>query len=138
VRKQFVITLESAMPRRVERGSFGRGTACLAVTHGRRATSGRPVGPHDEASAGPDRSQTRHVRHNRHRRPAQQRLRRCTATPTEEGLPALFFFDMLEQRIYLARRGMVAMSLPVGEAECDRFAQAVDAFSTTRGPLMRA
>ena len=45
---------------------------------------------------------------------------------------------MLQVGIYLARRGMVAMSLPVGQAECDRFADAVDAFCTTRGPLMRA
>jgi glutamate-1-semialdehyde 2,1-aminomutase len=65
-------------------------------------------------------------------------VRRYTTTANEEGLLELFFFDLLEAGIYLARRGMVAMSLPVGEAECERFAQAVDAFCTTRGPLMRA
>ncbi len=65
-------------------------------------------------------------------------LRRYTASAQEEGLLELFFFDMIQANIYLARRGMVAMSLPVGEAECDRFAAAVDAFCTTRGPLMRA
>jgi glutamate-1-semialdehyde 2,1-aminomutase len=65
-------------------------------------------------------------------------VRRYTTTATEEGLLELFFFDLLQAGIYLARRGMVAMSLPVGEAECERFAQAVDAFCTTRGPLMRA
>ena len=65
-------------------------------------------------------------------------LRRYTADATEEGLLELFFFDLLEGGIYLARRGMVAMSLPVSEADCDRFAEAVEAFCTTRGPLMRA
>ena len=65
-------------------------------------------------------------------------LRRYESTRAEEGLLELFFFDMLAAGIYLARRGMVAMSLPVGEAECDRFAEAVDAFCTARGPLMRA
>lgn len=65
-------------------------------------------------------------------------IRRYSASASEEGLLELFFFDMLERGIYLARRGMVAMSLPVGEAECERFVEAVDAFCTTRGPLMRA
>ena len=65
-------------------------------------------------------------------------LRRYDASATEEALLELFFFDMLQAGIYLARRGMVAMSLPVGQPECDRFAEAVDAFCTTRGPLMRA
>ena len=67
-----------------------------------------------------------------------QLLRRYDASAAEEALLELFFFDMLQVGIYLARRGMVAMSLPVGQAECDRFADAVDAFCTTRGPLMRA
>lgn len=65
-------------------------------------------------------------------------LRRYDASATEEALLELFFFDLLAAGIYLARRGMVAMSLPVGQAECDRFAAEVDAFCTTRGPLMRA
>ncbi len=67
-----------------------------------------------------------------------QLLRRYDASATEEALLELFFFDMLQAGIYLARRGMVAMSLPVGQPECDRFAEAVDGFCTTRGPLMRA
>ena len=65
-------------------------------------------------------------------------LRRYSASANEEGLLELFFFDMLQAGIYLARRGMVAMSLPVGEAECDRFVAAVDAFCTTQSPLMHA
>ncbi len=56
--------------------------------------------------------------------------------PVEEGLRELFFFDMLAGGIYLARRGMVAMSLPVGEAECARFVAAVARFCLVRGPLL--
>ncbi len=65
-------------------------------------------------------------------------LRGYAATPAEEGLRELFFFDMLAAGLYLARRGMVAMSLPVGEAECDRLVAAVEEFCLVRGPLMRA
>ncbi len=56
----------------------------------------------------------------------------------EEQLRELFFFDMLEAGIYLARRGMVALSLPVGEAELDRFASAVAAFIDNRAEQLRA
>lgn len=59
------------------------------------------------------------------------------ATPAEEGVRELFFFDMLEAGIYLARRGMVALSLPVGEADLDRYRQAVAEFVRSRAPLLR-
>ncbi len=59
------------------------------------------------------------------------------ASPAEEGARELFFFDMLEAGIYLARRGMVALSLPVGDAELDRFRQAVTEFVRSREPLLR-
>ena len=63
----------------------------------------------------------------------------CPYQPTaaEEALRELFFFDMLEAGIYIARRGMVALSLPVGSAELDRFAAAVLEFVQSRGPLLR-
>ncbi|PWC28669.1 aspartate aminotransferase family protein [Teichococcus aestuarii] len=60
------------------------------------------------------------------------------ATPAEEGLRELFFFDMLAAGLYLARRGMVALSLPVGEAEMDRFVAAVGEFAESRAALLRA
>ncbi len=63
--------------------------------------------------------------------------RPAPASPAEEGLRELFFFDMLEAGIYLARRGMVALSLPVGEAELDRYCQAVTEFVRSRAPLLR-
>ena len=39
----------------------------------------------------------------------------------------LLFFDLLEQGIWMARRGFCALSLPFGQAECDR---TVEAFTT--------
>jgi glutamate-1-semialdehyde 2,1-aminomutase len=61
-----------------------------------------------------------------------------TATPTEEALRELYFFDLLAAGIYIARRGMIAMSLPIGEAECDRVVAAVDEFCALRQPFMPA
>jgi glutamate-1-semialdehyde 2,1-aminomutase len=60
------------------------------------------------------------------------------ATPGEEALRELFFLDMLEAGIYLARRGMVALSLPVGEAEMDRFVSTVAEFAEIRRPPLLA
>ena len=60
-----------------------------------------------------------------------------TATADEEGLRELFFFDVLEQGIYLARRGMSALSLPVGAADLDRYVAAVADFVHARQPLLR-
>jgi glutamate-1-semialdehyde 2,1-aminomutase len=59
-------------------------------------------------------------------------------TPQQEGLREVFFFDMLEAGLYLARRGMVALSLPVGQMEIERFVAAVAEFVTVRGALLRA
>jgi glutamate-1-semialdehyde 2,1-aminomutase len=49
----------------------------------------------------------------------------------------LFFLDMLDRGFYLAKRGMVAMSMMVGEAETDAFAAAVEEFLDARAPLLR-
>ena len=54
----------------------------------------------------------------------------------EEALRELFFFDMLAAGIYLARRGMIALSLPVGEAEIDCLAAAVADFAAARAALL--
>jgi glutamate-1-semialdehyde 2,1-aminomutase len=50
-------------------------------------------------------------------------------------LKELFFFDMLAHGIWLARRGMFALSLPIGDAECDRLAGAVEEFLASRRSL---
>ncbi len=48
----------------------------------------------------------------------------------------LFFFDMLRAGFWLARRGMMALSLPLTEADADAFADAVSEFVSVRGPLL--
>jgi glutamate-1-semialdehyde 2,1-aminomutase len=58
------------------------------------------------------------------------------ATPKEEALRELYFFDLLAAGVYIARRGMIAMSLPIGRAECDRLVAAVDEFCASRRPFM--
>ena len=50
-------------------------------------------------------------------------------------LKELFFFDLLAQGIWLARRGMMALSLPVGDAECDRLVGGVEEFLASRRSL---
>jgi glutamate-1-semialdehyde 2,1-aminomutase len=51
-------------------------------------------------------------------------------------LKELFFFDMLAHGIWLARRGMMTLSLPIGNAECDVLAGAVEEFLSTRRSLL--
>jgi len=52
-------------------------------------------------------------------------------------LVELFFLDMLERGIYLARRGMMALSLPLTQADGDALVAAVDEFQTARGSLLK-
>ena len=63
--------------------------------------------------------------------------RAYTPTPHQEGLRELFFFDMLDAGLYIARRGMVALSLPVGQPGIDRFVAAVADFVALRAPLLQ-
>jgi glutamate-1-semialdehyde 2,1-aminomutase len=53
-------------------------------------------------------------------------------------LKELFFFDMLTQGIWLARRGMMTLSLPIGDVECDKLAGAVEEFLSSRRSLLMA
>jgi glutamate-1-semialdehyde 2,1-aminomutase len=48
----------------------------------------------------------------------------------------LFFFDMLAHGIWLARRGMMTVSLPIGDAECDALAAAVEEFLSVRRSVL--
>ena len=59
------------------------------------------------------------------------------AAKGDQKLKELFFFDMLAQGIWLARRGMMTLCLPIGDAECDKFAAAVEEFVTSRASLFR-
>jgi glutamate-1-semialdehyde 2,1-aminomutase len=63
-------------------------------------------------------------------------LRPYRPEPAEEQLRELFFFDMLASGIYIARRGMAALSLPVDDAACDRYVAAVTEFAEARAPLL--
>ena len=52
-------------------------------------------------------------------------------------LRELFHLDMLDRGFYLARRGMIALSLEVGEPELDAFVDAVTEFLQSRAPLLQ-
>jgi glutamate-1-semialdehyde 2,1-aminomutase len=54
--------------------------------------------------------------------------------PAAEGIVKdLFFFHMLEQGFYLARRGFIVLSLPLTDADLERFHAAVESFLTRFG-----
>lgn len=57
------------------------------------------------------------------------------AAKADAKLKELFFFDMLAHGVWLARRGMMALSLPIGDAECDRLTGAVEEFLASRRSL---
>ncbi|TIL60606.1 MAG: aminotransferase class III-fold pyridoxal phosphate-dependent enzyme [Mesorhizobium sp.] len=59
------------------------------------------------------------------------------ASAVEESLKELFFFDMLDAGVYLARRGMTALSLPTTETDLKEFTDAVQAFVAKRASLMQ-
>jgi glutamate-1-semialdehyde 2,1-aminomutase len=58
------------------------------------------------------------------------------AARADAAVNALFFFDMLERGVYLARKGFIALSLPMGDAEADHFVDAVGSFLETRRDLV--
>ncbi len=53
-------------------------------------------------------------------------------------LKELFFFDLLAQGIWIAQRGMINLSLPIGDVECDRLAAVIEEFLEARRPLLAA
>ncbi len=59
------------------------------------------------------------------------------AKDADPDLRGLFFFDLLERGIYVARRGMINLSLPLGAQEFDGLAAAFEEFVTVRGNLLR-
>ncbi|HEY4175063.1 MAG TPA: aspartate aminotransferase family protein, partial [Rhodopila sp.] len=58
------------------------------------------------------------------------------AAKSDPKLKELFFFDMLAHGIWLARRGMMTVSLPIRDAECDTLVAAVDEFLSARRSLL--
>jgi glutamate-1-semialdehyde 2,1-aminomutase len=51
---------------------------------------------------------------------------------------ALFHLDMLARGFYTARRGFVALSLPLTNDDYDAFVDAFDDFLVTNGPALTA
>jgi glutamate-1-semialdehyde 2,1-aminomutase len=62
--------------------------------------------------------------------------RPADAAPSDPRLRELLFLDMLERGFYLARRGMVALSLEVGAPELDGFVAAFADWLDARGRLL--
>ena len=62
---------------------------------------------------------------------------RCPAdaAKSDQRLKELFFFDLLAQGIWLARRGMINLSLPMTEADYTRMEDAVAEFLSSRRSL---
>jgi glutamate-1-semialdehyde 2,1-aminomutase len=58
------------------------------------------------------------------------------AATADADVKALFFFDMLNRGVYVSRKGFVALSLPIGDAEIDHFVDAVGSFLETRKDLI--
>lgn len=55
---------------------------------------------------------------------------------SDKSLRQLLFLDLLEQGIYMAERGFMALSLMVTDADCDRVAGAVEAYINRRRELL--
>ena len=51
------------------------------------------------------------------------------------GLLDLFYFDLLARGIWIAKRGMMALSIALDEADADKLDGAVEEFAETRAPL---
>lgn len=65
----------------------------------------------------------------------------CTpadAAKGNAGLRDLFYFDMLARGIWIAKRGMIALSVALDEADGERFLAAVAEFAESRAPLFAA
>jgi glutamate-1-semialdehyde 2,1-aminomutase len=58
------------------------------------------------------------------------------AARSDPGTKDLLFFDLQKAGIWIARRGMVVLSLPLTAADCDAFAAAVEEFAVSRRHLL--
>ena len=55
---------------------------------------------------------------------------------TDPQVIELLFFDLIEAGFWIARRGMIALSLAITDADCDRLCAAVERFVTRRKALL--
>ena len=66
-------------------------------------------------------------------------IRHCDELPPHENLVKdLFFFHMLEQGFYLARRGFIVLSLPLTDEDLARFTAAFELFLQRHGKALLA
>ena len=63
-------------------------------------------------------------------------VRRPADVANDPKLQALFHLEMLDRGIYLARRGLSALCLPIEDADIDRFVEATDDFCAVHRPLL--
>ncbi len=57
--------------------------------------------------------------------------------PDQDQVSGLFFFHMLEQGFYVARRGFIVVSLPLTDDDLERFADALSGFLAKYAALLR-
>ena len=65
-----------------------------------------------------------------------RRVRRPTDVANAPHIQALFHLEMLERGIYVARRGLSALCLPLTDVDIDHFVEAVDDFCAVYRPLL--
>lgn len=66
-------------------------------------------------------------------------IRHCDDIPADEGLVKdLFFFHMIAHGFYVARRGFIVLSLPLSDADLDRFVTAFERFVDLYGAELKA
>ena len=76
-------------------------------------------------------------RHDQRRRRTCGRRTRLPP-PSIAELQKLFHLDLIEHGQYMARRGFISLSLPMTDADFERFAAAVEEFLAVRGPVVSA
>jgi glutamate-1-semialdehyde 2,1-aminomutase len=57
------------------------------------------------------------------------------AAKGNSGLLDLFYFDLVARSIWFAKRGMMALSIALDDADADKLLVAVEEFAETRAPL---
>jgi glutamate-1-semialdehyde 2,1-aminomutase len=57
------------------------------------------------------------------------------AAKGDQGLVDLFYFDLVARGIWIAKRGMMALSIALDQADADKLVAAVEEFAETRAPL---
>jgi len=60
------------------------------------------------------------------------------AAKADQKLKELAYFDLISRGVWIAKRLMMALTLPMTDTDCDQIVGAVDEFLAVRGPLVRA